>query len=110
MSLVEKVTQALRMNYSDAETTKFFQDAITETMKVREEKGIVRKDMIHLLMDAKKGKLSYEKAKEEKVTDGFATVEESHVGQAEVKTKWDDDDLTAQCFIFFFAGFDTVRN
>jgi cytochrome P450 family 9 len=63
---------------------------------VREEQGIVRKDMIHLLMEAKKGKLTYEKEKEEKIVDGFATVEESDVGRSEVKRKWEDDDLTAQ--------------
>lgn len=105
-----KLMKTLRIKFFDTETTQFFQSAITETMRIREQKGIVRKDMIHLLMDARKGKLSYEKDSEEKIKDGFATVEESHVGQSEVKTKWEDDDLTAQCFIFFFAGFDTVRN
>jgi cytochrome P450 family 9 len=91
-----KLMQALRIKFFDSETTAFFQGAITETMKIRETKGIIRKDMIHLLMDAKKGKLSYEKEKEEKNVDGFATVEESAVGQTEVKVKWEDDDLTAQ--------------
>jgi cytochrome P450 family 9 len=25
-------------------------------------------------------------------------------------TEWEADDLTAQCLIFFFAGFDTISN
>lgn len=60
--------------------------------------------MINILMQAKKGKLTHEKEKEEKEVEGFATVEESNVGKTEVKRMWDDDDLTAQAFIFFFAG------
>lgn len=100
-----KVMTALKIKFFDQETTEFFQNAIEETMKIREEKGIIRHDMINLLIQAKKGKLTHEKEKEsEKTTDGFATVEESQVGTAEVKRKWEDDDLTAQCFIFFFAG------
>lgn len=87
---------AFKVRLFDEEVTDFFRSTITETMKVREEKGIVRKDMVHLLMEAKKGKLTYEKEKEEKIVDGFATVEESEVGRSEVKRKWEDDDLTAQ--------------
>lgn len=103
--MMPKLMSALQIRFFDQETTDFFQDVIGETMKVREEKGIIRHDMINLLIQAKKGKLSHEKEKdEEKVHDGFATVEESQVGQTEVKRKWDDADLAAQCFIFFFAG------
>jgi cytochrome P450 family 9 len=105
-----KVMHFLKIKFFDGETTEFFQGAITGTMKVREEQGIVRHDMINLLMQAKKGKLSHEKQSDEvSQSDGFATVQESQVGTSEVKRKWEDDDLTAQAFIFFFAGFDTVR-
>lgn len=108
--LIPSVMKALNVKFFDDETTAFFQNAITGNMKIREEKNIVRHDMINLLMQAKKGKLSHEKEKEEhNKNEGFATVEESQLGRTEVKRKWDDDDLTAQCFIFFFAGFDTVE-
>lgn len=30
------------------------------------------------------------------------------MGKSSVKRQWDDEDLAAQCFIFFLAGFDTV--
>jgi cytochrome P450 family 9 len=93
--MVPKLMHALKIKFFDAETTDFFQCAITETMKAREEKGIIRNDMIHLLIEAKKGNLSYEKEKEEE-NDGFATVKESQVGRNEVRRKWEDDDLTAQ--------------
>lgn len=88
----------------DRETTEFFQSAISETMKIREEKGIIRHDMINLLMQAKKGKLSHLKEKDEKASDGFATVKESNLDRTEIKQEWDDEDLSAQAFVFFLAG------
>lgn len=95
----------LNIKVFDTETCAFFSSAIIDTMRVREEKGIVRNDMINLLMQAKKGQLTHMKeADEEKIVDGFATVQESHVGNTEVTRKWTDEDLIAQCFIFFFAG------
>jgi cytochrome P450 family 9 len=106
--VIPPVMRFLKISLFSKEIENFFQEAVHETMKYREEKGIVRHDMIHLLMQAKKGKLSHETKMEEKITDGFATVEESQLGKAQVKRVWDDEDLAAQCFIFFFAGFDTV--
>lgn len=62
------------------EVSNFFRHLVHDTIAMREEKGIVRPDMIHLLMEAKKGKLSYEENKSKDDT-GFATVEESQVGK-----------------------------
>lgn len=105
--LAPNVMKYLNISFFDARVNVFFQDAILNTIKVREEKGIIRHDMINLLIQAKKGRLTHDST-DEKVTDGFATVEESQMGKESVKRKWDDDDLAAQCFIFFLAGFDTV--
>lgn len=102
---IPKVMVALRIGLFPQHTTKFFEDVIYETLKIREEKGIIRPDLINLLMQAKKGKLSHEIVKEgEKIVDGFATVEESHVGKQTVTTNLEDIDLAAQCFVFFFGG------
>lgn len=102
---VPKLMSKLKVSLFSEDTTKFFQDAISETMKIREEQGIIRPDLINLLMQAKKGKLSHEIEKDsDKAVDGFATVEESQVGRTTVTTEWHDDDLVAQSFIFFFAG------
>lgn len=51
-------------------------------MKHREENNIIRPDMIQLLMDAKK----------------------------ESSENWTDDELVAQCFVFFFAAFENSSN
>ncbi|XP_051157202.1 cytochrome P450 9e2-like [Leptopilina boulardi] len=62
-------------------TDRFFKRIVSETVKVREEKNIIRPDMIHLLMEAR---------------DKDNGVELT------------PDDIIAQCFIFFLAGFDTT--
>jgi cytochrome P450 family 9 len=103
-----KVMKMLKINLLDKESCDFFNEAICETMKIREEKGIIRHDMINLLLQARKGQLAHNNNVEEKTIDGFATVEESQLGKSDVKRVWDDEDLAAQCFIFFLAGFDTV--
>ncbi|XP_026324887.1 cytochrome P450 9e2-like [Hyposmocoma kahamanoa] len=85
----------------------FFRTLVTETMQNRDLKHIIRPDMIHLLMEAKKGKLSYDE-KSSHDSAGFATVEESSVGQKAINRVWSDDDLCAQAVLFFVAGFETV--
>ncbi|KAM3960574.1 cytochrome P450 9e2-like [Aphomia sociella] len=99
--------RALKVKLSKEENTLFFKNAVEYTMKSREEKNIVRPDMIHLLMQAKKGTLSHEK--DTNTADaGFATVEESSVGKREINRVWSD--LTAQAILFFMAGFETVSS
>ncbi|KAK1117076.1 hypothetical protein K0M31_016999 [Melipona bicolor] len=59
-------------------TTGFFKNLVSENIRAREEKGIVRPDFIQLMMESKKsGDLSV-------------------------------DDITAQAFSFFFGGFETT--
>lgn len=93
--MAPKLMKLFNIKLFDGRINVFFQDAILNTIKVREEQGIIRHDMINLLMQAKKGILTHDSS-DEKVSDGFATVEESQMGKASVKRKWDDDDLAAQ--------------
>lgn len=88
----------------------FFINLIKETIKIRKEKGVIRPDMIHLLMEARKGKTALEDTTNLPDT-GFATVNEHIVVNHEQnKSKLTDLDITAQALIFFFAGFDSVSN
>lgn len=42
------------------------------------------------------------------VADGFATAQDSSIEELKAKQRqWNDADLTAQCFLFFVAGFET---
>lgn len=105
--VAKPVMKALKISISSKKAETFFRETVHDAMKVREEKEIVRYDMINLLMQAKKGQLSNSVKEKKMIIEGFATVEESQVGQ--VKTVWDDDDLAAQALIFFLAGFDPVK-
>ncbi|XP_059610424.1 probable cytochrome P450 9f2 [Phlebotomus argentipes] len=83
----------------------FFRNLVWDTIRHRERENIIRPDMINLLIQARKGKLKYEEEDIQK--DGYATVQETTVGEAIHQSQLEEDDLTAQCLIFFIAGFDT---
>ncbi|KAF2890529.1 hypothetical protein ILUMI_15644 [Ignelater luminosus] len=86
--------------------TDFFKSLVNQTLKIRTEQGIVRPDMIHLLMEAKNGRLKFEN-QNNVIDTGFAVVEESELGKTKrQRMEITDDDITAQALIFFFAGFD----
>ncbi|KAF5285375.1 hypothetical protein FQR65_LT13265 [Abscondita terminalis] len=91
------------------EVGKFFTKLVRDSIKLRKEKGIVRPDMLHLLIEAQKGQLKDEEHDNVPET-GFAVVEESEIvkPQKKHKTQITDEIITAQVLIFFFAGFDTA--
>lgn len=104
--LFPKIMKKFDISLLDDHTKSFFRKTVIETMNYREENQIVRPDMIHLLLQTMKGKLVHEKD-EKVVTDGFAAV--SDIEEAtKVALTWSNDELIAQCLIFFLAGFDTT--
>ncbi|KAJ8728457.1 hypothetical protein PYW08_016842 [Mythimna loreyi] len=107
MSIPSAISKYLKFDFLSEKSNTFFKNLVLETMKDREIRKIIRPDMIHLLMEAKKGKLTHEDIKTNDKA-GFATVEESTVGQKKVDRVWTDYDLIAQAVLFFVAGFETV--
>ncbi|XP_049818309.1 cytochrome P450 9e2-like isoform X2 [Aethina tumida] len=99
----------LKVKVFTKEVSTFFKSLIMETIKTREEKGIVRQDMINILMEARKGLHKYEESSAV-IDTGFATVEESDIGKSKHNINLTDDDVIAQALIFFFAGFDAVSS
>uniref|UniRef100_A0A182JEZ4 Uncharacterized protein n=1 Tax=Anopheles atroparvus TaxID=41427 RepID=A0A182JEZ4_ANOAO len=109
--LAPKLMGWLGLDAFDREQIDYFTEIIRDTLRTRDEHGIVRHDMVNLLMQARKGALKNQKeVKEESEVKGFATVEESDVGRMQVSKGMgmSEAEMVAQCLIFFLAGFDTV--
>lgn len=106
--LLPKVAHFFKVGLFDSTVMDFFRSMVLKNMESRERQGIFRPDMINILMNVKKGDTLSSANDEQTATDGFATVEESSIGNKVVKRVWSDDELVAQCFLFFLAGFDSV--
>ncbi|KAL1509791.1 hypothetical protein ABEB36_004473 [Hypothenemus hampei] len=108
LSVLPTVFNYFKISIMSSDTIGYFHNTIKETIKVREEKNIVRNDMINLLLLTRKG---HKIEEGNTIETGYATVQEdSYFDKVKFKqTKYlNDDDITAQALVFFFAGFDTV--
>ncbi|XP_017864588.1 PREDICTED: probable cytochrome P450 9h1 [Drosophila arizonae] len=85
-TFMPKLMKSLGLSILDEKMINYFRSLVFDAIKFREKNSIIRPDMIHLLMEAQR-----------KVNES----EESN-------KKFTDDDLLAQCLLFFFAGFETV--
>lgn len=79
-----RFSKMIGLTIIDPETVDFFRRLVSETVKARVEQGIVRPDMLHLLMQAK--------------------------DKEDLTTPMTIDDIVSQAFIFFLAGFDAPSN
>ncbi|CAL1689863.1 unnamed protein product [Lasius platythorax] len=75
------LTKLLKLRMFSPKMERFFKDIVSSSVKVRDEQGIVRPDLIQLMMETRN----------------------KDQGPA-----FDIDEMTAQAFIFFFGGFDSV--
>ncbi|XP_066257287.1 cytochrome P450 9e2-like [Euwallacea similis] len=102
------VYKIFKVSFFNRNLLQYFRSIIHDTIHTREEKGIVRKDMINLLLETRKGVVH----EEENVTEtGYATVKEStYLDKSKFKQSKEltDDEITSQALIFFIAGFDTI--
>uniref|UniRef100_A0A182Q8G5 Cytochrome P450 n=1 Tax=Anopheles farauti TaxID=69004 RepID=A0A182Q8G5_9DIPT len=100
----------LEVDIFDRKHTQFFTDLFRQSVQEREQHGIVRPDMVHLLMQAGKGKLRNQPLQEPPEEESFATAkgapEQSFDSEDVVKLT--EKEMVAQCLIFFLAGYDTI--
>ncbi|KAK5641876.1 hypothetical protein RI129_010423 [Pyrocoelia pectoralis] len=94
ITLFPRIAKFLGLTFTSPRVNAFFRNLVKSTIEMREKNGIIRPDMIHLLMEARKGQLKHEIETDTKAW----------------KVELTDDDLTAQALIFFFAGFESVSN
>ncbi|EDV35891.1 uncharacterized protein Dana_GF12247, isoform A [Drosophila ananassae] len=81
-ALMPKLFTFFNMKIFDGAKVDYFVGLVVDAMKQREKLNISRPDMIQLMMEAKK----------------------------ESTVNWSDDEIVAQCFIFFFAALDNNTN
>lgn len=108
--LFPKVLEFFKIRFFEEHIAKFFTDLIDETIKVREEKGIIRPDMVHILMEARKG---IENKEENVIDSGFAAnTLEFDLGKVgkKVTQQMTNHDIAAQALFFFFSGYDSVSD
>ncbi|KAG5895431.1 hypothetical protein JTB14_037590 [Gonioctena quinquepunctata] len=97
------ISKLLGLTFYEKDVREFFGNLIVHTMREREEKGIVRPDMIHLLMEARK-ELEKNQGLEAENDGNEKILSETDKYSASLS----DEDIIAQALIFFFAGFDSV--
>lgn len=83
-AVVPKFMKFFNITFLGAKVNDFFVKLIDDAIRIREEKKIVRPDMLHLMMEARKDSEGVEK-----ITN---------------------HDIAAQALVFFFAGFDSVAS
>lgn len=108
MFLLIMIPKVLKFFKIQVTNTGEFRRIVMDTMDLGKKNNIHRSDMINIMMQIREGSLKRQAEDNEKDEEGFATVEESEFGKATVNRNWSDDEIAAQCFIFFFAGFETT--
>ncbi|XP_055532849.1 probable cytochrome P450 9f2 [Wyeomyia smithii] len=108
IKLFPNLSEKLKFGFIDRDVENYFKKMIVDNMRQRKTHGIVHNDMIQILLEVQNGTLRHSKVEQEFKDTAFATVQDSNVGRGEHSRVWTDTELIAQCFVFFFAGFDTV--
>uniref|UniRef100_A0A6M2DZU0 Putative cytochrome n=1 Tax=Xenopsylla cheopis TaxID=163159 RepID=A0A6M2DZU0_XENCH len=112
LAVAPKIMKLLNIKLIGDDCSNFFLKLVQDTMIKRKEESIFRPDMIHLLMEAKKGTLENETSSESviKESESFAATD-SHVEKLRSRRRdWTNVEITAQATLFFLAGIDTIAS
>lgn len=99
-----KLMRFLKISIIDESFLNYFKKLVLNTISLRSQEGIVRHDMINLLMQAQ------EEYAEPKISGFDSNLEHPAVDESKsdlnpVNSKWSDDEIVAQCFMFLAGGF-----
>lgn len=85
-SMIPKLMKLLKIQIFQPSLQTFISRLVGDTMKQREDSGLIRLDMIHLLMQAKKeGIIQEDGGNSSKENEGFAAVDESTIKDSNSK-------------------------
>lgn len=118
LDVIPRVMKLLRIQFIEKRLCDYFRNVVKTAMVYREQNDIYRPDMIHLLMQARKGTLVSDDDEHENRPKKTSECNFNFLANAEIYwiyiiivflvADWEDDDLVAQCVLFFFAGFETT--
>ncbi|KAH8277638.1 hypothetical protein KR018_002528 [Drosophila ironensis] len=92
-NLMPRIMKLLRVQVMDTKNIDYFTSLVKVAMNYRREHNVIRPDMIHLLMEAKQQR--------------HVQLQE-HSKDSRYYPEFTDEDLLAQCLLFFFAGFEII--
>ncbi|XP_047118281.1 probable cytochrome P450 6a14 [Schistocerca piceifrons] len=103
-SIHPKLPTLLRMKSSSSLVSEYFRSMVRETVKYREENNITRNDFMQLMIQLKnKGSVDGSKGGELKDAEADGDKRKTCHSLSELSI----DDVAAQAFVFFIAGFET---
>ncbi|XP_019532375.3 probable cytochrome P450 9f2 [Aedes albopictus] len=100
-SFAPKLMNWFGIDLISQEHSDYFSGLIRDTVRTREANGIVRPDMVHLLMQSRKGMLTNQQ-------EDNKQQEDSETARSQPETIMTESEMIGQCLFFFLAGFDTV--
>lgn len=107
-SIIPTIMRFFKISVFPKKFATFFKDIIKNNIRDREERGLIRPDMVHILLQARKGKLIKEEKSELETEFAVAHDNTSEKISPKQMSQLTDEDITAQAVIFFFAGFETT--
>ncbi|KRT81786.1 cytochrome P450, partial [Oryctes borbonicus] len=108
-TLAPTLSKLLGISFFPKEVTEFFFNVVTQTIQMRESQGIVRPDMLNLLIEARKGKTIYDLETNSSNESALTTSENSNINKEYKAAKHlTDMDIAAQALVFFFGGFESA--
>ncbi|KAB0794213.1 hypothetical protein PPYR_13833 [Photinus pyralis] len=99
-ALSSKIAQVIKIKLFNEEGEAFYRKIVNETLTYRRANNITRIDMLHLLNEAQKGRLQYDKDDQEDKQDVGELV--TGQGYGEIS----DDDVAMELMGLFLANFD----
>ncbi|KAK4874005.1 hypothetical protein RN001_013365 [Aquatica leii] len=103
-TMIPKIAKMLKLRIISRTAASFFRRVIKETLQKRETEDLIQFDLIHLLMEARKSKISGNDCNLENKNSEVENEKKDR------KMTITDEDITALSMLFYFGGFEPSSN